>query len=93
MRSESWESLSQLIQQHDPYCRGAVVLGLNQSEAELIAKFKEAKHPIVKGFMIGRTVWAKPLSALLTGKINAEQAKVQMKECMRRLIDGWLNRK
>lgn len=93
MRSESWESLSQLIQQHDPYCRGAVVLGLNQSEAELIAKFKEAKHPIVKGFMIGRTVWAEPLSALLTGKINAEQAKVQMKECMRRLIDGWLNRK
>ncbi|MDO4434826.1 MAG: 5-dehydro-2-deoxygluconokinase [Cardiobacteriaceae bacterium] len=93
MRAESWEALSGLIAQHDPYCRGAVVLGLNQPEAELIAKFKEAKHPVVKGFMIGRTVWAEPLSALLQGKINADQAKSQMKDCMKRLIDGWLHRK
>lgn len=93
MRAESWEALSALIQQHDPYCRGAVVLGLNQPEAELIAKFKEATHPVVKGFMIGRTVWAEPLSALLQNKITADQAVSQMKDSMKRLIQGWLKRK
>lgn len=93
MRAESWEALSALIQQHDPYCRGAVVLGLNQPEAELIAKFKEATHPVVKGFMIGRTVWAEPLSALLQNKITADQAVSQMKDSMKRLIQGWLGRK
>ncbi|MGY0399747.1 MAG: bifunctional 5-dehydro-2-deoxygluconokinase/5-dehydro-2-deoxyphosphogluconate aldolase, partial [Ostreibacterium sp.] len=80
MRQASWETLSQLIEHHDPYCRGAVMLGLNQSEAELIEHFKAATHPIVKGFMIGRTVWQAPLIHLLSGDIDKAMAKAQISQ-------------
>ncbi len=93
MRAESWEQLSQLIERHDPYCRGAVMLGLNQPEAELIAHFKAAQHPIVKGFMIGRTVWQQPLEQLLSGEIEEAQAKAQISGNFSRLIEAWLARR
>lgn len=92
MRSESWQKLSQIIEQHDPYCRGAVVLGLNQPEAEIIEHFKAATHPIVKGFMIGRTVWQTPLTQWLNGEINEATAKSQISQNFSNLITGWLNR-
>lgn len=93
MRAESWEQLSQLIAHHDPYCRGAVMLGLNQPEAQLIENFKQATHPIVKGFMIGRTVWQAPLEALLSGKIDEGTAKSQIAQNFGNLITAWLARK
>lgn len=92
MRAESWSQLNDLIQQHDPYCRGAVLLGLNQPEALLREHFQAATHPIVKGFMIGRTVWAEPLSAYLAGKIDAAAAQQDMAARFSRLAQAWLNR-
>lgn len=93
MREASWEQLAQLIEQHDPYCRGAVMLGLNQPEAQLIENFNAAKHPIVKGFMIGRTVWQQPLEAMLSGEIDEHTAKRQIAKNFSNLITAWLARK
>ena len=58
MAPESWAALAQLIAERDPQCRGAVILGLNQPLDALAAGFAHAGHPVVKGFMVGRTLWA-----------------------------------
>lgn len=58
MQEAGWAALQTLIAERDPYCRGAVILGLNQPIAHLAASFRSATNPIVKGFMVGRTMWA-----------------------------------
>lgn len=90
MRAESWEALAALVEQHDPWCRGAVLLGLNQPEAQLLQHFRAATHPLVKGFMIGRSVWQAPLEALLGGVIDEAQCRTQIAGNFQRLIDGWM---
>lgn len=92
MRRESWEALGRLVAQHDPHCRGAVLLGLNQPEDELLAHFRAATDPVVKGFMIGRTVWHGPLESLLSGQIGEDEACTRIAGNFARLIDGWKQR-
>ncbi|MFZ2218389.1 MAG: 5-dehydro-2-deoxygluconokinase [Rhodoferax sp.] len=58
MQEKGWAALQALVAERDPYCRGAVILGLNQPIAHLAASFRSATNPIVKGFMVGRTMWA-----------------------------------
>ncbi len=70
MAPESWTALAQLIADRDPHCRGVVLLGLNQPLEVLAKGFAAAQHPIVKGFMVGRTLWAEPSLRWLEGAID-----------------------
>ena len=70
MASASWAALAALIAERDPQCRGAVVLGLNQPFDELVAGFAQATHPVVKGFMVGRTIWGEASRDWLAGRID-----------------------
>ena len=65
MQAQGWTTLEALVAERDPYCRGAVILGLNQPLQVLADSFALATNPIVKGFMVGRTLWAsaRPRSA------------------------------
>ncbi len=89
MRAAAWEALEALVAERDPHCRGAVILGLNQPEAELLAGFAQARAEVVKGFMIGRTVWAAPSLRWLRGEIDDAAFVAQVADAFRRLIDGW----
>lgn len=89
MAARHWEALDALVRERDPYCRGAVILGLSQPVEQLIAGFAEARAPIVKGFMIGRTVWAGPSLAWLKGEIDDAGLQAQVAANFRRLIAGW----
>src|SRR6202012_1771891 len=60
MQATGWNDLAALVAARDPHCRGAVILGLNQPLADLARGFAAATHPIVKGFMVGRSLWAAP---------------------------------
>jgi 5-dehydro-2-deoxygluconokinase len=70
MRAASWQALAALIAERDPHCRGVVILGLNQPLDALAQGFKEATHPIVKGFMVGRTIWGDASRKWLLGEID-----------------------
>jgi 5-dehydro-2-deoxygluconokinase len=89
MSAANWQALDTLVQQEDPYCRGAVILGLSQPLEQLVAAFAEARSPIVKGFMIGRSVWAQPSLAWLQGHIDDAEFRRQVGANFRRLIQGW----
>jgi 5-dehydro-2-deoxygluconokinase len=57
MSAEGWRGLEVLVGERDPHCRGAVILGLNQPISHLVDSFRNATNPIVKGFMVGRSLW------------------------------------
>ena len=64
-----------MIRDNDPYCRGVVLLGLDAPREELEAAFAAAAGaPIVKGFAVGRTIFADAARAWLAGKISDDEA-------------------
>jgi len=89
MAARQWQALDALVQARDPYCRGAVILGLSQPLEQLIAGFAQARSPLVKGFMVGRSVWASASLAWLKQDIDDAQFQAQVAANFRQLIAGW----
>jgi len=89
MAAASWQALARLIAQRDPHCRGAVILGLNQPLEALAQGFAQATHPIVKGFMVGRTLWAGPSLRWLRGEADDAALIDEVAHNFARLVDAW----
>jgi 5-dehydro-2-deoxygluconokinase len=89
MSSAGWDALAALVEARDPQCRGAVVLGLSQPLEALAAGFAQATHPIVKGFMVGRTLWAGPSLAWLKGEVDDAGLVDQVARNFAALVDAW----
>ncbi|MGI9506622.1 MAG: bifunctional 5-dehydro-2-deoxygluconokinase/5-dehydro-2-deoxyphosphogluconate aldolase, partial [Geminicoccaceae bacterium] len=86
----AWSGVSSVIEAHDPWCRGVVVLGLAAAEAELTRSFAAAaRHPIVKGFAVGRTIFADAAKAWFSGSIDDGEAVAMMSERYSRLCSIW----
>ncbi|MWV23473.1 5-dehydro-2-deoxygluconokinase [Methylobacterium sp. 2A] len=89
----AWTAVGDVIRRHDPYCRGIVLLGLDAPEAELEAAFAAARtERLVKGFAVGRTIFAQAARAWLGGEIGDEEATVEMARRFERLTDAWTGR-
>jgi 5-dehydro-2-deoxygluconokinase len=89
MRPAGWEELAALVAERDPQCRGAVILGLNQPLEELARGFAAATHPIVKGFMVGRTLWAEPAACWLRDEIDDDALAGAVAANFVALVDAW----
>lgn len=87
---EEWQSLTAVISERDPYCRGILLLGLDSSLEEIRKQFEIAlSYPICKGFAIGRTVFSYPSEKWIQGKISDSQLIDQVKENYIRLVHLW----
>ncbi|MDE1949293.1 MAG: 5-dehydro-2-deoxygluconokinase [Burkholderiales bacterium] len=89
MSAAGWERLAALVAARDPQCRGAVILGLNQPIEALARGFGQARHPLVKGFMVGRTLWAEASLAWLKGEIDDAVLVEQVATRFTLLVDAW----
>jgi 5-dehydro-2-deoxygluconokinase len=89
MQRAGWERLAALIEARDPQCRGAVILGLNQPIEALAAGFAQATHRVVKGFMVGRTLWAEPADAWLRDTISDAALVERVAHQFATLVDAW----
>ncbi len=88
--SKAWENISGVIAKHDPWCRGVVLLGLEAPAAELAKGFAAvAPHRIVKGFAVGRTIFAEAAKQWLPGKMSDEAAIADMAERFGNLVELW----
>lgn len=92
MTTGGWSRLETLIAERDPYCRGAVILGLNQPLQYLIDSFQGATNPIVKGFMVGRTLWADASLNWLRGTIDDQAFIDEVASRFAQLADAWHGR-
>jgi 5-dehydro-2-deoxygluconokinase len=86
----AWKNACEAIHARDPYTRGIVVLGLDASAGELQQSFAvAARHPLVKGFAVGRTIFAAVAAKWLAGEIGDEEAVAGMAEKFADLCNAW----
>ena len=66
------------------------MLGLDAPEDELAASFAlAARQPLVKGFAVGRTIFAGPARDWMAGSIDDGEAVSRMTETYTRLCRIW----
>lgn len=88
----AWAAIDDVIARRDAYCRGVLLLGLDAPEEELVAGFRLAQRArSVKGFAIGRTIFADAAREWLAGRIDDEGAIALMAGRFGRLVAAWQN--
>ncbi|WIY54009.1 5-dehydro-2-deoxygluconokinase [Devosia sp. YIM 151766] len=86
----AWARTDAVIEARDPLCRGVVLLGLDAPQAELEAGFAAAKSArTVKGFAVGRTIFADAARAWLDGKMSDAEAVAEMARRFGALVEVW----
>lgn len=86
----AWAKACDAITRHDPHVRGVVVLGLDAPQEELAASFAlAARQPLVKGFAVGRTIFADAARAWLNGELGDIDAVEEMRRRFARLCTIW----
>lgn len=89
MQPEGWAALEALLAERDPHCRGAVILGLNQPLDFLADSFAHATSPVVKGFMVGRTLWADASLEWFKGELDDAGLIHEVAHNFAILVDAW----
>jgi 5-dehydro-2-deoxygluconokinase len=88
--AKAWATACAAISRNDPHVRGVVVLGLDAPEADLAAAFRlAARQPLVKGFAVGRTIFAEAARNWLRGEITDAAAVAVMAGTYARLCALW----
>jgi len=86
----AWSVTCDTITARDPNVQGVVVLGLGQSEDALASAFRlAARQPLVKGFAVGRTIFARVADDWMAGLIDDQTAVTRMTKSFRRLCRIW----
>ena len=92
MQAQGWRDLEALVAERDRHCRGAVILGLNQPLDFLAASFAQATNPIVKGFMVGRTLWVDASTRWFKGEMTDAELVQAVAYNFAVLVDAWQSR-
>jgi len=86
----AWAAIDAVIESHDPYCRGVVLLGLDAPQEALEAGFRAARAArSVKGFAVGRTIFAEAAKAWLAGRMSDDEAVADMAGRFGALVGIW----
>ena len=90
LSSAEWERIGKLIAREDSWCRGILILGLDAPSDRLRAGFAEAaKHPMIKGFAVGRTIFGQPSRRWMQGELSDEALINEVKRNYLTLIGYW----
>ncbi|MBL4812936.1 MAG: 5-dehydro-2-deoxygluconokinase [Rhodobacteraceae bacterium] len=90
LSADAWQQTCDAITRNDPHTRGIVVLGLGESQEALAQSFAvAAQYPLVKGFAVGRTIFAAAASAWMLGKITDDEAVETMAKTYTELCNTW----
>lgn len=86
----AWRHIGAVIEAHDPWCRGILLLGLEQPAEQLAAGFAAAAASgWVRGFAIGRTIFADVAEEWLAGRTDDAAATETMANRFARLVQAW----
>ncbi|MBK5565771.1 5-dehydro-2-deoxygluconokinase [Ensifer sp. SSB1] len=87
----AWAAIDAVIEARDPLCRGVVLLGLEAPYEQLKDGFAAARtSKTVRGFAVGRTIFADAGRAWLGGTMSDDQAIADMAGRFKALVDLWL---
>ncbi|GHC16529.1 5-dehydro-2-deoxygluconokinase [Gemmobacter nanjingensis] len=86
----AWEKACAAITENDPHVRGIVVLGLDAPADQLAESFAlAARHDLVRGFAVGRTIFADAARRWLRGEIGDAEAIAAMVARYQGLCQVW----
>lgn len=86
----AWHNVETAINEHDPHCRGVLLLGLSAPEEVLIECFQVAVQvPVIRGFAVGRTIFAEPARRWLAGELDDSGAVTMLKNNFSKLVTAW----
>ncbi|MPZ09905.1 MAG: 5-dehydro-2-deoxygluconokinase [Kiloniellaceae bacterium] len=86
----AWQAIDRVIEAQDTDCRGIVLLGLEAPEAQLAADFAAAQGSAwVRGFAIGRTIFAAAAERWLAGTMTDREAVDDMVARFDGLVGHW----
>jgi 5-dehydro-2-deoxygluconokinase len=86
----AWREIDAVIEARDPYCRGVVLLGLEAPAEELARGFAVAHASrTVRGFAVGRTIFADAAKAWFAGTMSDAEAVADMAARFRALVGVW----
>ena len=87
---DTYRSVVDTIKAADPYCRGVMLLGLDAPVEELTTAFPlAASFGLIKGFAIGRTIFARPFQDWLAGRIDDRGAVERMAASFDHFTTAW----
>ena len=91
--ARAWAAIGDAVAAGDPYCRGILVLGLDAPADDLADAFRAtAGTGSVRGFAVGRTIFADPARDWLAGVIDDEAAVALMAARFAALVEAWNGR-
>jgi 5-dehydro-2-deoxygluconokinase len=86
----AWTAIDRAIAANDPHCRGVVMLGLDAPAEGLLAAFAAAAgSTVVRGFAVGRTLWAVAAEAWFAGRMTDAEAVDTMEANFAALCGAW----
>jgi 5-dehydro-2-deoxygluconokinase len=86
----TWKNIERVIRDNDAACRGVLLLGLQAPSDQLVDSFRiAAASPIVKGFAVGRTIFADTAARWLDGSFDDEAAIADLSARFAVLVDAW----
>jgi 5-dehydro-2-deoxygluconokinase len=89
-RSRAWANACETVSRNDPHTRGIVVLGLEAAADELAESFSVAAgFDMVRGFAVGRSIFAAPARDWLAGLIDDDEAVARMARNYAALCEAW----
>jgi len=90
LKEDSWKQVSSIINTHDPYCQGVLLLGLSAPIDNVIESFGvAAKYNICRGFTVGRTIFYEPTELWMQKKINDDELVDSVSKNYIELIEAW----
>jgi 5-dehydro-2-deoxygluconokinase len=86
----AWAAIETIIRGNDPWCRGVVMLGLEAPADDLVKAFAAARSAsMVKGFAVGRTIFADVAKEWFGRRIDDAAAVERMAQRFAALSKAW----
>ncbi len=85
-----WEAVAAVIGEHDATCRGVLLLGHHDGWPGLVQGFEACSTvPIVRGFAVGRTIFADAARQWLTAELTDEHLVDAVAQRFAEMIEAW----
>ena len=86
----AWAAVGDAVRAGDRFCRGVLMLGLDAPAEDLARGMAfAAGEPLVRGFAVGRSIFAQPARDWLAGRIDDAQAVAAMADRFSGLVAAW----
>ena len=91
--ADAWRNVGAVIERIDPHCRGVLVLGMEAAPERLGESFAAAREsPWVRGFAVGRSIFAAAAEGWLAGKLDDAGAVEDVARRYEEVISLWEER-